>query len=49
MVPVRSVSTCRSTPAGSDCCSLGSSACTLSTTAMMLAPGWRWMLMMTAG
>ena len=41
MVLVRSVRTRRSTPAGSDWRSLGRSACTRSTTPMMLAPGWR--------
>jgi hypothetical protein len=35
--------------AGSVACSCGSSALTRSTTSMTLAPGWRWMLRMTAG
>ncbi len=30
-------------------CSCGSSVLMRSTTAMMLAPGWRWMFTMTAG
>ncbi|MNV22477.1 hypothetical protein D3C71_1134520 [compost metagenome] len=46
---VRSLSTATSTPLGSDACSCGSSARTWSTTAITLAPGWRWMLISTAG
>ena len=34
---------------GSEARSCGSSVLIRSTTAMMLAPGWRWMLRMTAG
>ena len=49
MVVVRSVRICTFTEAGSDARSWGSRAFTRSTTAMMLAPGWRWMFMMTAG
>ena len=49
MVTVRSVSTATSMAAGSAACSCGSSALMLSTTAMTLAPGWRWMLRITAG
>ena len=49
MVTVRSVSTATSIAAGSVACSCGSSALMLSTTSMTLAPGWRWMLRMTAG
>jgi hypothetical protein len=37
------------TAAGSEACSWGSSCFTRSTTAMMFAPGWRWMLRITAG
>ncbi len=49
MVVVRSVSTCTSTPAGSDAVSCGRRLVMRSTTPMMLAPGWRWMLTSTAG
>ena len=49
IVTVRSVSTWSDTAAGSDACSCGSSALMLSTTAMMFAPGCRWMLTITAG
>ena len=49
MVVVRSVSIATSTDAGSDACSCGSSCLMRSTTSMMLAPGWRWMLTITAG
>ena len=49
MVVVRSVSGVTVIAAGSVPCSWGSSALILSTVAMTLAPGWRWMLRMTAG
>ena len=49
MVTVRSVSMSTSIAAGSEACSCGSSALMPSTTAMTLAPGWRWMLRMIAG
>src|SRR4029077_6181705 len=49
IVVVRSVSTVTSTDAGSEACSAGNIALILSTTAMTLAPGWRWMFMITAG
>ncbi len=49
MVMVRSVRMVRSMAAGSDACNCGSSALMPSTTAMTLAPGWRWMLRMIAG
>ncbi len=49
MVVVRSVRMAICTDAGSEPRSCGSSAFTRSTTAMMLAPGCRWMLRMTAG
>ena len=49
MVVVRSVRIETCTAAGSELLSCGSSALMRSTTAMMLAPGWRWMLTMTAG
>ncbi len=49
MVMVRSVSTLTCTVAGRLVCNCGSSFLMRSTTAMMLAPGWRWMLTMTAG
>jgi len=49
MVTVRSVSTVSSTAAGRELRSWGIKSFTRSTTAMMLAPGWRWMLRMTAG
>src|SRR3984957_4545795 len=48
-VVVRSVSTDTLITGGIVARSLGSSALMLSTTLMMLAPGWRWMLTMTAG
>ena len=49
IVVVRSVRICICTAGGSDARSCGNSALTRSTTAMMLAPGWRWMLRITAG
>src|ERR1700757_1461830 len=49
MVFVRSVSTVSLTDAGRVAWSLGISSSILSTTWMVLAPGWRWMLTMTAG
>ena len=48
-VVVRSVSTAILMIGGMVARSFGSSALMLSTTLMMLAPGWRWMLTMTAG
>jgi hypothetical protein len=48
-VTVRSVTTWRSTAPGSAACNCGRSAWMRSTTSMTLAPGWRWMLRMTAG
>ena len=49
MVLVRSVMIETWTPAGRDSSSCGSSCFTRSTTPMTLAPGWRWMFMITAG
>ena len=49
MVVVRSVSTDTFTDEGRVACSAGSSRFTRSTTWIRLAPGWRWMLTMTAG
>ena len=49
MVVVRSVRTDTFTAAGRVLCSRGSSFWMLSTTWMMLAPGCRWMLTITAG
>ncbi|GJD73806.1 hypothetical protein CFIICLFH_2036 [Methylobacterium goesingense] len=49
MVVVRSVSTVTVMAAGRVAWSWGSSALILSTVAMTLAPGWRWMFRMTAG
>ena len=49
MVAVRSVSVVISTDDGSEALSCGSNRLMRSTTPMMLAPGWRWMLTMTAG
>ena len=49
IVVVRSVTISTSTAAGNAAFSAGSSAWMLSTTAMTLALGWRWMLTMTAG
>ena len=49
MVVVRSVRIWTSIALGSDARSVGSSFFTRSTTSMMLAPGWRWMLTITAG
>ena len=49
MVVVRSVSTETLTEAGSELCSCGSSRLMRSTTSITLAPGWRWMLTITAG
>ena len=49
MVLVRSVRIFTCTDEGSEACSCGSSALMRSTTAMMLAPGCRWMLTITAG
>ncbi len=48
MVTVRSVSITTSTAAGSDAESCGSRRLMRSTTSMTLAPGWRWMLTITA-
>ena len=48
MVSVRSVSIATSIAAGSDAESCGSRRLIRSTTSMTLAPGWRWMLTMTA-
>ena len=49
MVMVRSVRVFSSTEAGREARSWGSRALTRSTTAMMLAPGCRWRLRITAG
>jgi len=49
IVSVRSVRIATLTAEGSDCWSVGRSARMLSTTSMTFAPGWRWMLRMTAG
>ncbi len=49
MVVVRSMTTPRSMPAGISACSSGISARTRSTVWMMLAPGWREMIISTAG
>jgi hypothetical protein len=49
IVVVRSVRIETFTAEGSDALSCGSSVLIRSTTAMMLAPGWRWMFRMTAG
>ncbi len=49
IVVVRSVSVETSTADGSEALSWGKSRLTRSTTVMMLAPGCRWMFMMTAG
>src|ERR1043166_143665 len=49
IVLVRSVKTCNSTEEGSDALSCGRRFFTRSTTAMILAPGCRWMLTITAG
>ncbi len=49
IVVVRSVRICIFTAAGIDAWSWGSRVLMRSTTAMMFAPGWRWMLRMTAG
>ena len=49
MVVVRSVRMATLTAAGSDSVSVGSSVLMRSTTVMMLAPGWRCTLRMTAG
>ena len=49
MVVVRSVRMAISTEVGRELRRAGSSFFTRSTTSMMLAPGWRWMLRMTAG
>ncbi len=49
MVVVRSVRVVISIDAGSEALSCGMSRLIRSTTAMMLAPGWRWMFTMTAG
>ncbi len=46
---VRSVSGATLTACGRLACNWGSSCLILSTVAMTLAPGWRWMLRMTAG
>ena len=48
MVSVRSVRTATSSEGGRVSRSCGSSALMLSTTAMTLAPGWRWTLTITA-
>ncbi len=49
IVVVRSVRIETFTAEGSDARSWGRSLLTRSTTAMMFAPGWRWMFTMTAG
>ena len=49
IVTVRSVSTATSIAAGSAAWNCGSSFLMPSTTWMTLAPGWRWMLRITAG
>ena len=49
IVVVRSVRIVTFTAEGSEARSCGSSVLMRSTTAMMFAPGWRWMLRMTAG
>ena len=49
IVTVRSVSTATSIEAGSADCSCGSCRLMRSTTSMTFAPGWRWMLRITAG
>src|ERR1700693_2073210 len=49
IVVVRSVRTITFTDAGKLLCKSGSNFFTRSTTWMMLAPGWRWMFMITAG
>ena len=49
MVVVRSVRICSLTAGGMEALSWGSRVLIRSTTAMMLAPGWRWMLRITAG
>ncbi len=49
MVTVRSVSVATSTAAGREAVSCGSRRLTRSTTSMTFAPGWRWMLRITAG
>ena len=49
MVTVRSLTTVSLTPAGIARCTLGISSRIWRTTSMTLAPGWRWMSMMTAG
>jgi hypothetical protein len=49
MVTVRSVRIAMSTEDGSPALSCGISRLIRSTTAMMFAPGWRWMFTMTAG
>ena len=48
IVVVRSVSTATSTAGGNAARNCGNSAWMRSTTSMTLAPGWRWMLRMTA-
>ena len=49
IVVVRSVRIATSMAEGSDARSCGRSCLTRSTTAMMFAPGWRWMFRITAG
>ncbi len=49
MVVVRSVRICTFTAGGTEAWSWGSRSLMRSTTAMMLAPGWRWMFRITAG
>ncbi len=49
IVVVRSVRVVISMEEGSEALSWGRSRLMRSTTAMMLAPGWRWMFTMTAG
>src|ERR1700682_1223243 len=49
MVVVRSVSVVIAIEEGSEAFSWGRRRLIRSTTAMMLAPGWRWMFTMTAG
>ena len=49
MVPVRSCTTVSEIPFGMARCRRGSSRPMRRTVSMTLAPGWRWMSMMTAG
>ncbi len=49
MVRVESMTTCRAMVGGTDACSCGMMARTRSTVWMMLAPGWRKTISITAG